>query len=274
MISDLPGYGTVWYDPDSIANILSLHHITAKYHVVYDSKGGGSNPNDPDGGGSFVVTKPNGTVFEFKASSGGLYFLDTECALTVLINTVADNKAKYINEDYLKALAARQLQIKISRPSTKQFIHIVTTNQLPSCPITKADILASEHIFGPNMGSLKSKTVCSQPHVARPTVTPLPPQIMSQYCHITLAADVMYISRIPMLVTVSCNIRFGTVEALHNRNLPTLINKSIATMYRQARFRIVATKMDGEFEPMCGDLADLGIRLNEAARDKHIGKVE
>ena len=33
-------------------------------------------------------------------------------------------------------------------------------------------------------------------------------------------------------------------------------------------------KMDGEFEPMRGDLADLGIGLNKAARDEHIGEVK
>ena len=114
MIGNLPGYGTVWYNLNSIRNILSLCCVASKYHVMYDSQGGSPNPNDPDGGGSFVVTKPNSTMFEFKASPGGLYFLNTECASTVLINTVADNKAKYTNEDYLKALTARQLQIKIS----------------------------------------------------------------------------------------------------------------------------------------------------------------
>ena len=161
MIGDLPGYGTVWYDPNSITNILSLRCVAAKYHVVYDSQGGGSNPNDNDGGSSFMVTKPDRMVFEFKASTGGLYFLDTESALTVLVNTVAQNKAKCTNNDYLKALSARQLQIKIDRPSTKQFICIVTINQLPNCPITKVDILAAKHIFGPDVGSLKGKTICS-----------------------------------------------------------------------------------------------------------------
>ena len=94
MIGDLPRYGTVWYDPNSITNILSLCHVAVKYHVVYDSQGGSSNPNDNDGGGAFMVTKPDGMVFEFKASPGGLYFLDTESASTVLVNTVANNKAK------------------------------------------------------------------------------------------------------------------------------------------------------------------------------------
>ena len=88
MIGNLPGYGMVWYDPNSIVNILSLCHVAATYHVVYDSQHGGSNPNDNDGrGGSFMVTKPDRTVFEFKASSGGLYFLDTETTSTVLMNT-------------------------------------------------------------------------------------------------------------------------------------------------------------------------------------------
>ena len=128
MVGDFPGYGTVWYDPNSIVNILSLHRMAAKYHVIYDSQGSGSNSNNNDGSGLFVMTNPDGTVFEFKASSGGLYFLDTESASTV--NTVANIKGNYTNEDYLKALLARQLQIKIGHPSTKQFIYTVTSNQL------------------------------------------------------------------------------------------------------------------------------------------------
>lgn len=266
MIGDLPGYGTVWYDPRSIANILSLRRVAAKYHVAYDSHDNGS----------FVVTKPDGTVFEFQASEGGLYYLDTENTATVLVNTVADNKAKYTNDDYLKAVAARELQIKIGRPSTKQFIHIVTSNQLPNCPITKADIVAAEHIFGPDVGSLKGKTVRRRPHLARTNVEPLPPQIMSRYRNVTLAADLMYVNGIPMLVTISNNIRFGTVEALPNRNFGTLVKgiKSVASVYRKGGFRIITAKMDGEFEALRGELADLEIGLNEAARDEHVGEVE
>jgi hypothetical protein len=38
MIGDLAGYGTVWYDPKAIANILSLKHVRMKYNVKYDTK--------------------------------------------------------------------------------------------------------------------------------------------------------------------------------------------------------------------------------------------
>jgi hypothetical protein len=181
----------------------------------------------------------------------------------VLVNTVADNKVNYTNEDYLKAVRARELQVKIGHPSTKDFIRIVTSNQLPNCPVTRADILAAEHIFGPDVGSLKGKTVRRHPHLAKPTIKPLPPQIMSRYPNVTLAADVMHVNGIPMLVTISRNIRFATIEALPNRNIPTLLKgiKSVATVYKRAGFRITTTLMDGEFEAMRGDLADLERRV-------------
>jgi hypothetical protein len=57
---------------------------------------------------------------------------------TVMVNTVAENKGNHTNEDYLKALCARQLQIMIGGPNTKHFIKIVTSNQLLNCPVTRA----------------------------------------------------------------------------------------------------------------------------------------
>jgi hypothetical protein len=54
-VGDLPGYGTVWYDPDGISNILSMSRVIQKYHVSFDS----------EQGNTFIVTKPDGTTFEF-----------------------------------------------------------------------------------------------------------------------------------------------------------------------------------------------------------------
>ena len=40
MVGDLKGYGTVWYHPKGIANILSLNRVKEKYQVTYDSHNG------------------------------------------------------------------------------------------------------------------------------------------------------------------------------------------------------------------------------------------
>jgi hypothetical protein len=79
-----------------------------------------------------------------------------------------------------------------------------------------------------------------------------------------------------MLVTISWNIRFGTVEAIPNRHIGTLVSgiKSVATVYKRTGFHITTALMDGEFELMRGDLADLGIALNKAAHDEYVGDVE
>ena len=148
---DLPGYGSVWYCPKAIANILSLHNVTHRYWVVYDSHNGDQ----------FVVHREDGSKRVFCQSDHGLYFYDTAKPedAAVLVNTVQDNKASYTRAEVSRAEQARALQIKIGRPSTSSFIHIVNNNLLPNCPVTKRDILAAEDIFGPDVGSLKGKTV-------------------------------------------------------------------------------------------------------------------
>ena len=38
-IGELPGYGTVWYEPTGIANILSMLRAAKKFRVIFDSEG-------------------------------------------------------------------------------------------------------------------------------------------------------------------------------------------------------------------------------------------
>jgi hypothetical protein len=166
----LPGYRLVWYDPVGIANIVSLSRVREKYHVSFNSDNN-----------IFVVTKPDGTVFEFKQSESGLYYYDlasNKCKGAVMVDTVASKKSLYTNEDYSWAVLAHQLQIGVGRPSTKDFLRIVARNQLPNCPITRDDILVAEDIFGPDIGSLKGKTTQRKPHQVRSAVSPLPLEII------------------------------------------------------------------------------------------------
>jgi hypothetical protein len=118
LIGDLPGYGWVWYHPNGIANILSLSRVKKKSRVTYDS----------EAGNSFVVHKSDGTTRSFVESKKGLYYVDTineqhndnkKAHGNVLINTVDDNKSRYTDQAYSRALVARSLQIKIGRPSTR-----------------------------------------------------------------------------------------------------------------------------------------------------------
>ena len=148
LIGDLPGYGTVWYHPDGIANILSLSKVKEKYRVTFDS----------DINNQFVVHRSNGTQRIFQQSSRGLYFLDTSLTPqpssstkgTVQVNTVADNASSFSNADYAQAVLARKIQKIIGCPTTRSFIHFLDNNLLPNCPVNRKNVLRAEQIFGPS----------------------------------------------------------------------------------------------------------------------------
>ena len=82
-VGDIPGYGTVWYEPTVIAKILSMSRSTKKFRVVFDSEGRNfSRMVLPDREVRFQIS-PNG-LFYFDA-------VDRENSV-LLLNTVSENR--------------------------------------------------------------------------------------------------------------------------------------------------------------------------------------
>ena len=110
LIGNLPGYGTVWYNANIIANILSLARVKEHgYRVTYDSS---------EEGNAFHVHKSDGTVRVFEESDKGLYYMDTKTQQNndnidvTLVNMVDNNHVKYSQRDYSKAVL---LALKIQK---------------------------------------------------------------------------------------------------------------------------------------------------------------
>ena len=274
LIGDLPGYGTVWYHPNGIANILSLSKVKEKYRVIFYS----------DKNNQFIVHRTDGTQRVFQQSPRGLYFLDTSLGSqpaadangTVLITTVADKANSFSHADYAQAMLARKIQKIIGRPTTRAFIYFLDNNLLPNCPVNRRDVLRAEQIFGPDIGALKGKTVRRQPPRAEVDEVTLPPTIIQNYQDVMLACDLMYVNKIPFLMSISRHIRFGTAQYIKNQQGTTIFNglRAIHQIYLQRGFRIRHAFMDGQFEPLRGRLAELGIVLNTASNDEHVPEIE
>jgi hypothetical protein len=182
---DLEGYGEVWVHTDGIANIISFSNAEERFRIEYDQAERAFKLHKPDG---------SARVFSRKA---GLYVSEAYTG-TVLVDTVAENKSKYSAADYRKAELARKLQVAMGRPSTRALMRMVERKLLPNCPITKQDIAAAEHIFGPDIGSLMGKTTRRSPHILEQQEVPnLPVEVMSRYRDVVLCADIMFINTTP-----------------------------------------------------------------------------
>jgi len=229
---DLKGYGSVWYYPQDIANILSLCNVEKKHKVTYDSsmKTG------------FMVHKAHGNNRVFMPSKKGLYFSDVKNdTVHVMINTVDSIKNKYTIKEYANAHKVHSIQDIIGIPATKDYIEYAERGLIPNCPITKRDILRVEDILGPNLGSLKGKTMQKTPErVTINTLDNLPNGMLEENGNVTLATDIMYIKKIPFIVTLSRAIQFGTIEMIKDKRKSTIIKslQQVVNAYHRRGFKV------------------------------------
>ena len=108
------------------------------------------------------------------------------------------------------------------------------------------------NILGPNLGSLRGKTVRrGNPHVEA-EIDPVPQQILQLYHNIQLTIDIVFVKKIPFFITLPCMIKFGTVEALPNPQVPMVVAKlkTVLLFYAFRGFKVSVIFADSEFKPV------------------------
>eukprot|EP00934_Nitzschia_sp_Nitz4_P000074 Nitzschia sp. Nitz4//scaffold495_size4786//1166//4435//NITZ4_009233-RA/size4786-processed-gene-0.0-mRNA-1//-1//CDS//3329553072//74//frame0 len=116
-------------------------------------------------------------------------------------------------------------------------------NQLPNCGVTKRDIEIAEDIFGPEVGSMKGKTVRHQPHkvpshdMTRPNI---PMAIYEKYRDITICGDIMYVNNVPIPRTIvvgevidynrHCEFKFGEYVQTHEEHSNDMEARTIGAL--------------------------------------------
>jgi predicted component of viral defense system (DUF524 family) len=130
----------------------------------------------------------------------------------------------------------------VGRPELKDLLRDINENYIKNCPITRQDAINADAILGQDLGSIKGKTTHRKLERVSGNTVNMPKEILQQYRAITLCVDIMFINKIPFLLSISRNIKFITGTALNNRKAKSIITalNDILWIYRK---RIFASPM-------------------------------
>ena len=275
------GTTSVYYDSRGIANVLSLHKLGQKFRVTYDSD---------DRGGVFKVWTDNGPL-EFTPTERGLHALnlrENPQAAYLLVNdgitnqdtnpvaTVRDNFEGFTKRQIKQAIKARRLMGMIGAPTEREYQGLVRLNLLKDCPISNTDIINANKIFGPDLANIRGKTVRRKPARVQTEYVDIPREILDIHRYVTLVADVMFVNKVPFLVSASRNLNLITIEHVPTpkRTASSLgyLLQRIIRVYAKAGFIIQTILMDNEFDKVRDHIYDA--TLNTPAASEHVGEIE
>ena len=126
-------------------------------------------------------------------------------------------------------------------------IHLTITNGIKNSPITKQDIKMTLDMLGRSDTAVQGKTTRTQPDdVDDKVIVNLPSTIIEYYGKVELSIDVLHLNIIPFLTSISKNIHYGTINALHNTKIPTMVDciDKILWSYGIRGFHITAIHVD------------------------------
>ena len=106
------------------------------------------------------------------------------------MQTVQGNYKGYPKREVLKVKEARRAQAMMGNPSEKDYKTMVSNNLIPECPITPSDISNARAIFGPDLPSVRGKTVQKRPAQVVGDYVAVPRSLVDANKALTLAADV------------------------------------------------------------------------------------
>ncbi len=131
---------------------------------------------------------------------------------TAFVQTVRGNYEGYTKREVLRAKEACRGQAVLGNPSKKDYQGMVSSNMITNCPISTSDVTNARAIFGPDLASVRGKTVRPTPAPVVGEYVAVPRSLVETNRMITLAADVFFVDGTPFLLTVVRRLKFVMAE--------------------------------------------------------------
>ena len=106
LVGDLPNFGTVWYNPNSLANILSMADVRKRCRITMDS----------EKEAAILGHRTNRSVMKFSEFNSGLYYYDADKHSNPTVNnycftqTVEKNKKMFHHREIEGAESPRPIR--------------------------------------------------------------------------------------------------------------------------------------------------------------------
>jgi hypothetical protein len=138
----------------------------------------------------------------------------------------------------------------LGNPSEKDYQGLVSGNLINNCPISSFNVSNARAIFGPDLASVRGKTVRKKPAPVVTHYVAVPHTLVEANKVIMLAADVFFVDGTAFFLTVGRRLKFVTAKHVPVRTATSQSKhiKRVLEVYGRAGFRVRTILMDGEFE--------------------------
>ena len=148
----LPGFFDVWYNKDSMMNILAFSGVCKKFRVTVDTAESSTI--------NVHLTKSH--LIQFKEVDSGLFVLEnglTQVSTTnySFLNLVRTNKLYYTKREVARADEARRLYLNCNMPGYQRLLELVERIFSRNSPITSDDVRRALHIYGEEPSALQGR---------------------------------------------------------------------------------------------------------------------
>ena len=273
--ANVPGFGTVKFDEEAIANIMGFADLVDKHRITYDSE-----IED-----AFNIHMPDGAIIaKFARSQEGLYvhqvpddYKQNVKGFSNLVKTVTENAMGYTQRQYDEAVRARQLQHKVAAPTDAVFKALLRTNIIRNNPVTAEDVTIAERIFGPDVSSLQGKSTRSKQKRVKSDLIEIPKEIFERNRDLELCIDIMYINNVGMMTAIDRSIKFRTTVMVDSKAHEDYFEALDVVLrhYNNADLMIKTIQCDGEFRAMFESVKDeLDVNMNYTNAGDHVPEAE
>jgi len=199
---------------------------------------------------------------------------ETQDSKVLFVQTVSGNNEGYTKREVTQAKEAHRAQAMMGNPREKDYKGMVSNNLIANCPITSHDVTNARTIFGPDLASIRGKTVRRAPEPVVTDYVAVPRTLIEANKVITLAADIFFVDGTAFLLTVARRIKFVTAEHVPVRTATSLSKhlKRVLEVYGRAGFVVRTILMDGEFEKIKSLMPS--VECNTTAAKEHVSKAD